>query len=192
MQNEPKVPQWIVDVSAAIADKHASGNPYLQADIIRAMQDAGREVAFYFAATPKREFVAGMPPEPSSATVPSDEHLIKLSQMLWEQGHISDLSRDTAVIFGRAVLALAAPAAQPRPLGYGGPRSLMSDAPAVLYGGDERRHIICLCPDCASKPAAQSADAVPCGDGCKGCGICEGDPERCDPHDCGDATPRAD
>ena len=35
----------------------------------------------------------------------TDDQICKLADMLWEQGHISDLSRDTAVIFARALLA---------------------------------------------------------------------------------------
>lgn len=42
----------------------------------------------------------------------SDEVLCRLADRLWEEGHISDLSKGTAVIYGRAVLALAGSAKQ--------------------------------------------------------------------------------
>jgi hypothetical protein len=54
------------------------------------------------------------------------------------------------------VLALAAPAVQARPLGYGGPRSLMSDAPAVQAEPSDSENNAYL----RDHPAAQSADAV--------------------------------
>lgn len=53
-------------------------------------------------------YVSPPPTDAARASGVTDEHLIRLADMLWEQGHISSLSRDTATIYGRAVLSLQA------------------------------------------------------------------------------------
>jgi hypothetical protein len=126
----------------------------------------GGTVTAYYTAEQMRAYalaaLAAQPQaEPSSATVPTDEQLI--AWLAEAQGKKWGTLAQTKYVLekARAVLALAAPAVQPRPLGYGGPRSLMSDAPAVQAAAED--HVedeVCVgpCGICDDVPAAQSAE----------------------------------
>lgn len=159
MTEDTKPPQWIVDKAEKItaAYGYPDEEQFLQAAIIEAMQEAGREVAFYFAGQ-------------SSATVPSDEraafeaHFATLdhstTQDAW--GRPVHVYPVVAALWdgwqARAVLALAAPAVQAEPVNLPDlPKAFKVVSPSASepYGLFTARQMI---EYRLATPAAQSAE----------------------------------